>query len=110
MLHTKNLDCNELIGKDIDTSVALQNYYELLSSMLRLLVSVFLSRGQQNQQSQYQLRNFLTENRANMVGAFKQYRGVGPAIPPKSRPVLANVVKSYIAMMSMADVVQVNFP
>jgi nuclear pore complex protein Nup205 len=97
----------QLIYTDVETSVALQTYYELLASMLRLLVSVFLSRGQQNQQSQYQMRNFLKENRANMVGAFKRYRGIGGEIPPASRPVLEDVVKSYVALMSMADFMQV---
>ncbi|KAF7512175.1 hypothetical protein GJ744_002337 [Endocarpon pusillum] len=94
------------LGFDVDTSMALQIYYELLSSVLRLLVSVFLSRGPQNQQSQYQMRNFLTENRLNMVGAFKRYRGIGGEVAPGSRAVLENVVKSYVALMSMADFIQ----
>lgn len=95
---------------DVDTSMALQNYYELLASVLRLLVSVFLSRGQQNQQSQHQMRTFLMENRLNMVGAFKRYRGIGGEVAPGSRAVLEDVVKSYVALMSMADFMQVRLP
>jgi nuclear pore complex protein Nup205 len=90
--------------------MAMQNYYELLASVLRLLVSVFLSRGQQNQQSQHQMRSFLTENRANMVGVFKRYRGISGAVAPGARTILENVVKSYVALMSMADFVQVRLP
>ena len=78
--------------------------------MLRLLVSVFLSRGQQNEQSQYQLRNFLTENRLNMVGAFKRYRGVGGEVASGSRATLEDVIKSYVVLMSMADFMQVGLP
>jgi nuclear pore complex protein Nup205 len=95
---------------DVDDSTALQKYYELLSSVLRLLVSVFLSRGQQNQQSQYQMRAFLKENRLNMVGAFKRYRGIGGKVTPTSRAALEDVVKSYISLMAMADFVQVSLP
>lgn len=95
------------MNTDIDTSMALQKYYELLSSVLRLLVSVLLSRGQQNQQIQYQMRKFLSENRLNMVGAFKRYRGVGGGIALESRAVLDDVVKSYVALMAMAEFVQV---
>ncbi len=101
---------NQLISTDVDTSMALQSYYELLSSVLRLLVSLFLSRGPQNQQSQYQMRNFLSENRLNMVGAFKRYRGIGGEVAPGSRAVLEDVVKSYVALMSMADFMQVSPP
>jgi nuclear pore complex protein Nup205 len=101
---------NQLTWTDIDTSMAMQNYYELLASVLRLLVSVFLSRGQQNQQSQHQMRSFLTENRANMVGVFKRYRGISGAVAPGTRTILENVVKSYVALMSMADFVQVRLP
>jgi nuclear pore complex protein Nup205 len=101
---------NQLTRIDVDTSTAMQNYYELLASVLRLLVSVFLSRGQQNQQSQQQMRGFLTENRANMVGVFKRYRGISGGVAPGTRVSLENVVKSYVALMSMADFVQVSPP
>lgn len=103
-------DSRELIRADLDTSVALQKYYELLSFTLRLLVSVFLSRGQQNQQSQYQIRLFLNENRSNIVGAFKGYRGVGREVTSQSRAVLEDVIRSYTALMSMVDFVQVRHP
>ncbi len=101
---------DKLMGTDVDTSVALHKYYELLASTLRLLVSVFVSRGQENQQSKYQMRNFLAENRLNMVGAFKRDRGVGGEIAPESRAVLEDVVKSYVALMTMADFMQVRRP
>ncbi len=103
-------ESKQLITTDVDTSMALQSYYELLSCVLRLLVSLFLSRGTQNQQSQYQMRNFLTENRLNMVGAFKRYQGIGGEVAPGSRAMLEDVVKSYIALMSMAEFMQVRLP
>jgi Nuclear pore complex scaffold, nucleoporins 186/192/205 len=99
-----------LTNADVETSMALHKYYQLLSSLLRLLVSVFLSRGQQNQQSQHHMRNFLTESRPNMVGAFKRYRGIGGAVAVESRPLLEEVVKSYVALTSMADFMQVKLP
>jgi Nuclear pore complex scaffold, nucleoporins 186/192/205 len=105
-----HLYTDKLTQRDVDTSMALRNYYELLSSVLRLLVSVFYSRGQQNEQSQLQMRTFLTENRLNMVGVFKRYNGIGGSVSAESRTPLENVVKSYIALMSMADFVEVSVP
>jgi hypothetical protein len=110
MFQDKTGDVKKLTHTDLDTSVALQKYYELLSSVLRLLVSVFLSRGQQNQQSQHQIRQFLDENRSNMVGAFKGNRGLGRGLPSQSHAVLEDVIRSYTVLMFMVDYVQVRSP
>jgi hypothetical protein len=45
-----------------------------------------------------------------MVGVFKRYRGISGEIAPGSRAVLEDVVKSYVALMSMADFLQVRPP
>ena len=54
------------------------------------------------------MRAFLAENRLNMVGAFKRYRSIGGVVSSGSRAILEDVVKSYVAMMSMADFMQVS--
>ena len=54
------------------------------------------------------MRQFLVENRSNMVGAFKRYQGVGGRDLPGAQNLLRGVVKSYVALVSMADFVEVN--
>lgn len=93
---------------DVDNSKALHNYYELLLSVLRLLVSTFLSRGLRNEQCQYQMRTFLQDYRPNIVGLLKRHNGVSGHIDPESKKVLGKIVDAYVALMSMADFVEVS--
>jgi hypothetical protein len=93
---------------DADNSKALHNYYELLSSVLRLLVSTFLSRGIQNEQCQYQMRAFLQDYRPNIVGLLKRYNGFSGKVSPESKRVLDKIVDAYVALMSMAGFVEVS--
>ena len=61
----------------MDNPSALQNYHLLLLSLTRLLTSVVVSRGPQNQQSIAQARSFLAENRALVVAMFKRSAKIG---------------------------------
>lgn len=93
---------------DVDNLKALHNYYELLSSVLRLLVSTFLSRGLQNEQCQYQMRSFLQDYRPNIVGLLKRYNGLTGTALPESKKVLDKIVDAYVALISMANFVEVS--
>ena len=63
--------------EDIDNPAALKKYYELLLSVLRLISSVVLSRGPQNERTLEQGRRFLSANRSSMVGIFKRSAKIG---------------------------------
>lgn len=88
--------------------MALQKYYELLALALRLLLSVFISRGMQNLQSQQQIRAFLNESRLNILGALKRHQGINGEVPPTYRHTLQDVVKSYSGLISIADYLEVS--
>lgn len=88
---------------------ALQTYYALVSSTLRLLLSTFMSRGVQNEQIQYLTRAFLADYRPHMVGIFKKYAGVNGKVDEKSRPLLAESVRCYTALASLSGFVDVSF-
>jgi nuclear pore complex protein Nup205 len=90
------------------TDSALNTYYVLLSSTLRVLLSTFLSRGVQNEQVQYLARTFLTEHRANMVGVFKKYAGVSGKVDARLRPLIAECVRCYTGLVSLCDFVDVS--
>ena len=89
-------------------TTALQNYYTLLSATLRLLVSTFVSRGIQNEQIQYQMRSFLQDYRANVVGVMKRHAGLSSTISSvKLKTIVEQCVRSYVMMMNMTDFVEV---
>ena len=79
-------------------TAALHNYYTLLAPTLRLLLSIFTSRGAENAQAQNQARNFLIEHRPNMVGLLKRHLGVNGKVDGGSRRVLGECVRSYVGL------------
>jgi nuclear pore complex protein Nup205 len=87
---------------DINNPEALRQYYDLLLSVIRIIISTALSRGMKNQQTVEHTRQFLTENRQSMVGIFKRYANIGGVAPPGTRNDLGDLVKSYVALITMA--------
>ncbi|CAK97226.1 uncharacterized protein An14g06530 [Aspergillus niger] len=65
------------LGIDIDNPDALRKYYDLLDSVLRVVVAAVFSRGLHNEQMLEQTRVFLAENRQSMVGIFKRFAKLG---------------------------------
>lgn len=87
---------NSIVGA---SNSALLNYFILLSSSLRVLLSTFSSRGPENEQIQYLVRNFLADHRANMVGVFKRAAGVSAkAGDAKMRHVIDESVRCYTGL------------
>lgn len=80
---------------------ALHTYYTLLALVLRVLLSVLTTRGAENAQAQGIARTFLNDHRANMVGCFKRYNGVGGKIDEKTRNVLGDVVRGYAGLAAL---------
>lgn len=88
--------------------MALRRYYELLSSITRVVISTVLSRGLYHEQTLFQIRNLLREYRPNIVGTFKRYAGIGGSVPASTREALAPLVKSYTALLSLVDFINVS--
>jgi len=62
---------------EMDNPEALGKYYHLILSITRVICSVVLSRGVQNEQTLDQAKSFLMENRALVVAIFKLQARVG---------------------------------
>ncbi|KAK2804256.1 hypothetical protein FQN51_002345 [Onygenales sp. PD_10] len=88
------------IGIDIDNPDALRKYYDLLLSVLRVIVSTVFSRGLHNQQVLDQTRTFLSGNRQSMVGIFKRYAKIGGLGATEATETLDDLVKSYVALIA----------
>ncbi|KJF61357.1 nuclear pore complex subunit [Coccidioides immitis RS] len=91
------------IGLDIDNPDALRKYYDLLLSVLRVIVSTVFTRGLHNNQIVEQTRNFLSENRQSMVGIFKRYAKIGGLEGVGTQESLEELVKSYAALIAAVD-------
>ncbi|KAL3473128.1 hypothetical protein BJX99DRAFT_249177 [Aspergillus californicus] len=91
------------LGIDIDNNDALRKYYDLLDSVLRVIVTAAFSRGLHNEQMLEQTRIFLTENRQSMVGIFKRFAKVGGVGSANHHDALTSIAKSYTALVAATD-------
>ncbi|OJJ51011.1 hypothetical protein ASPZODRAFT_156001 [Penicilliopsis zonata CBS 506.65] len=91
------------IGIEIDNPDALRRYYDLLLSVIRVIVSAVFVRGIHNEQMLEQTRGFLAENRQSMVGVFKRFARVGAGATAEKSETLDELVKSYMALIAATD-------
>ncbi|SLM38825.1 Nucleoporin Nup186/Nup192/Nup205 [Lasallia pustulata] len=89
------------IGLDIDNPDALKKYYGLLLSVVRVITSVVLSRGPQNDQTIDQARIFLAENRAGIVAIFKRQAKIGGVLAGDTGRDLDELVEFYVLLITM---------
>ena len=68
------------IGLEFDDPKALSKYFQLMLSVLRVINAAVIARGRQNDQTIFQAREFLRENRHSMVAVFKRSVGVGKGV------------------------------
>lgn len=99
-----------LIETDIDNPDALRRYYDLLLSVIRVIVSAVFSRGVHNEQIKAQTRAFIAENRPCMVGVFKRFAKIGGDPAASHQDTLCELVKSFMALVAATDFLEVSFP
>ncbi|KAL8900187.1 MAG: hypothetical protein Q9207_005813 [Kuettlingeria erythrocarpa] len=86
----------------IDNAEALDKYYKLLLSVVRLIASVVMSRGSQNQQTIDQAKQFLAENRPTIVAVFKRQARIGTAAESSTIDV-EELVELLVLLMTMTS-------
>jgi nuclear pore complex protein Nup205 len=91
---------------DIENPDALQKYYDLLLSTIRLIVYAVFSRGIDNEQIKAQIRGFLVENRPCVVGIFKRSANIG-STSSAHQDSLRELVKAFMALISATDFLEV---
>ncbi|KAK8249215.1 nucleoporin Nup186/Nup192/Nup205 [Phyllosticta capitalensis] len=64
-------------GFEIDNANALSKFFDLMLSVLRVINSVLVTRGPQNEACRETGRQFIVENRPSIVAIFKRQAGVG---------------------------------
>lgn len=75
-------------------------------SVLRVINGVVLSRGQQNDQTVRQAREFLTQNRASMVAVFKRNANIGGGQAEVGD--LSDLVDNYALLISACGFLEVS--
>ncbi|CAG7946730.1 unnamed protein product [Penicillium nalgiovense] len=96
------LDCILLTLSDIENPDALQRYYDLILSVLQVIVYAVFSRGIHNEQLKEQTRIFLAENRPCMVGVFKRSAKIGNT-STAHHETLCELVKTFMALVTATD-------
>lgn len=95
-----------LTSLDIDNPDSLRKFYDLLLSVIRVIVSAVFSRGVHNEQIKAQTRAFIAENRPCMVGVFKRFAKIGGDAPVGHQDALCELVKSFMALVAASDYVE----
>ncbi|KAJ5653925.1 hypothetical protein N7490_000928 [Penicillium lividum] len=91
------------IGIDIENPDSLRKFYDLLLSVIRVIVSAVFSRGVHNEQIKAQTRAFISDNRACMVGVFKRFAKIGGDAPAGHQDALCELVKAFMALVAASD-------
>jgi nuclear pore complex protein Nup205 len=62
---------------EFDNPDSLKKFFDLMLAVLRVINAAVIARGRQNEQTVFQARKFLKENRHSMVSIFKRSVNVG---------------------------------
>lgn len=98
-----------LTNLEIDNPEALAKYYRLLLSITRVITSVVLSRGPQNEQSIESAKLFLTENRPLVVSMFKRQARIGGVSFDDAGVDIEELVELFMLLIAMTDFLGVGY-
>jgi nuclear pore complex protein Nup205 len=96
------------IGLEFDDPKALKKYYELMLSVLRVVNAAVIARGRQNDQTVFQAREFLKENRHSMVAIFKRSVSVGAGRDGEVMQDLGDLVDCWTVLVDVTGFLQVS--
>ena len=96
-----------LISTEIDNPDALAKYYRLLLSIARVITSVVLSRGPENEQTIESAKAFLTENRPLVVSMFKRQARIGGVSFDDAGVDIEDLVELFVLLIAMTGFLDV---
>ncbi|KAF1847136.1 uncharacterized protein K460DRAFT_280943 [Cucurbitaria berberidis CBS 394.84] len=94
------------IGLEFDDPNALRKYYELMLAVLRVINAAVIARGRQNDQTVWQAREFLKENRHSMVSIFKRSVNVGAGQHAETQQDLVDLVDCWTILVDVTGFLQ----
>ncbi|KAL0263599.1 hypothetical protein SLS55_002580 [Diplodia seriata] len=87
-------------GFEIDNPHALRKFFDLMLSVLRVVNSVVVVRGPQNEQCRRQARDFVADNRASVVAVFKRAARKGGPGEQATGADLEELVDAFCLLMA----------
>ena len=93
---------------EIDNPEALSKYYRLLLSIARVITSVILSRGPQNEQTIGSAKAFLIENRALVVSMFKRQARIGGVSFDDAGVDIDELVELFVLLIAVTGFLEVS--
>ncbi len=100
---------NVLTSSEIDNPEALAKYYRLLLSIARVITSVVLSRGAQNEQTIESAKAFLTDNRPLVVSMFKRQARIGGVSFDDAGVDIEDLVELFMLLIAITDFLDVGY-
>jgi nuclear pore complex protein Nup205 len=95
------------IGLEFDDAKALKKYYDLMLSVLRVVNAAVIARGRQNDQTVFQAREFLKENRHSMVAIFKRSVNVGAGQNAETEQDVVDLVDCWTVLVEVTGFLEV---
>jgi nuclear pore complex protein Nup205 len=95
------------IGLEFDDAKALKKYYDLMLSVLRVVNAAVIARGRQNDQTVFQAREFLKENRHSMVAIFKRSVHVGAGQYAEAEQDVVDLVDCWTVLVEVTGFLEV---
>src|SRR5436190_13532966 len=93
---------------DMSDNASIEIHYQLLLGLMRIINSVVLSRGEQNEQTLAQGRRFLSENRLSVLTVFKRSMSIGAADRAVSTEVVNDLADSYTLLITLTGFINVS--
>lgn len=93
---------------EIDNPEALAKYYRLLLSLTRVITSVVLSRGAQNDQTIEGAKGFLVENRPLVVAMLKRQARIGGVSFDDEGVDIDDLVELFVLLIALTDFLDVS--
>ena len=98
-----------LTTSEIDNPEALAKYYRLLLSIVRVITSVVISRGSQNEQTIESAKAFLMENRPLVVSMFKRQARIGGVSFDTAGVDIEDLVELFMLLITMTGFLDVSY-
>lgn len=98
------------IGIEMDNPEALAEYYKLLLAITKIVVSLVISRGSQNEQTKSLARSFLSESRSLIVAVFKRDARIGGVSFDDAGVSIEELVELFVLLIAITDFLEVRCP
>lgn len=91
---------------EFDNPDALKKFFDLMLAVLRVINAAVIARGRHNEQTVFQAREFLKENRHSMVSIFK--RSVNVGVGREVGEDLADLVDCFTVLVDFTGFLEVS--